>query len=91
MSADRPKLKAPTVEQPLQVQQRDLDDEAEARELAQFCFAQAKECAGEPQGPKWMAEGLKAQRLARLVRDKINEIENDAKRMAFMAQMKGRR
>ena len=60
----------------------------EARELAEFCFTQAKSCADNPSGPKWMAEGLKAQRLARNIRDKINEIENDAKRMAFMARMK---
>ena len=84
-----PLLPAPTVAAPLKVQQCDIDDEVELRELAAFCFDQAKAAADEPSGPKWMAEGLKAQRQARTIRDKINEIENDARRMEFMRKMKG--
>lgn len=81
---------APTVEQPLQVDQRDLDDEKMYRERAAYCWKQAQ-AAEDASGPKWAAESAKYERLARAVRDKINEIENDAKRMAFKAQMTRKR
>jgi len=91
LSADRPKLRAPTVEQPLTVSQRDLDDEQKYLDRASFCWSQAEECEDSSQGPKWAAESAKYERLARAVRDKINEIEADAKRMAFMATMRNKR
>ncbi len=91
MSADQPRLRpAPTVEQPLTVSPRDIDDEKKYLERASFCWEQAQ-AAEDSSGPKWAAESAKYERLARAVRDKINEIEADAKRMAFMAQMKGKR
>lgn len=80
-------LPAPSVDQPLTVSQRDIDDERKYLERADFCWKQAKQ-ADDSSGPKWVAESAKYERLARGVRDKINEIENDAKRMAFMARMK---
>lgn len=91
MSADRPKLRAPTVEQPLTVSQRDIDDEQKYLRRAAYCWAQAEGCEDGSQGPKWAAESAKYERLARAVRDKINEIEADAKRMAFMATMRNKR
>ncbi len=91
MSAAQPKLRpAPTVEQPLTVSQRDIEDERKYLERAKFCWEQAQ-AVEDSSGPKWAAESAKYERLARAVRDKINEIEADAKRMAFMAQMKGKR
>lgn len=78
---------APAVDQPLQVDQRDLDDECTYRKRAAFCWQQAEDLGD----PKWAAESAKYERLARAVRDKINEIENDAKRMAFKAQMTRKR
>lgn len=81
-------LPAPTVEQPLTVSKRDLDDEKKYLERASYCWEQAESAEDASSGPKWAAESAKYERLARAVRDKINEIENDAKRMAFMARMK---
>lgn len=81
---------APAVDQPLTVSQRDIDDEQKYLERARFCWEQACEC-DDSQGPKWAAESAKYERLARAVRDKINEIENDAKRMTFKAQMTRKR
>jgi hypothetical protein len=92
VSGDQPRrlAPAPTVEQPLTVSPRDIDDEKKYLERAEFCWKKAQS-ADDSQGPKWAAESAKYERLARAVRDKINEIESDAKRMAFMAQMKGKR
>lgn len=81
---------APAVDQPLTVSQRDIDDERKYLERAAYCWEQAQESEAS-QGPKWAAESAKYERLARAVRDKINEIENDAKRMSFKARMTRKR
>ena len=89
-SGERPALlPVPTQEQVTPVSKLDLDDEKEARKLAQFCFKQARANSDIPSGPKWRAEGLKAQRLARAIRDRINEIEHDRELTEHERRMAG--
>ena len=84
-----PRLPAPTTEQRRTVSQTDIEDEQRLRDLADHCFQAAENETSLSSGPKWMAEGLKAMRLARVIRDQINQLEYSRELMEHERVMAG--